>query len=69
MKVHKNILRVIQSQERTTGGKKGNYYYSQIKEVSLIIPEDDGLESMAEYVRNDRLFRVSNKTLARLSLG
>lgn len=63
MKVHKNVLRVMQSQERTT--KRG----SQITEVSLIVLEDDGLESMAAFVGNDRLFRVSNKTLPRFSLG
>lgn len=63
MKVHKNVLSIMQSQERTT--KRG----SQITEVSLIVLEDDGLESMAAYVGNDRLFRVSNKTLPRFSLG
>lgn len=63
MKVHKNVLSVMQSQERTT--KRG----SQITEVSLIVLEDDGLESMAAFVGNDRLFRVSNKTLPRFSLG
>lgn len=61
--VHKNVLKVMQSQERTT--KRG----SRITEVSLIVLEYDGLESMAAYVGNDRLFRVSNKTLAKLSLG
>lgn len=44
--------------------KKG----SHITEVSLIVLEDAGLESMAAYVGNDRLFRVSNKALSRLSL-
>lgn len=53
----------MQSQERTT--KRG----SQITEVSLIVLEDDGLESMAAFVGNDRLFRVSNKTLPRFNLG
>lgn len=54
MKICKNVLGVMKSQEKTIHTKRGNGYDPQIKEMSLGIPGEDRLKIMATDVGNDR---------------